>query len=275
MKKNEDIPVHVLPDVEFLASDKPLAFGEASSSHRIKFYAIVWYLEDHPGQLIDFEKHPIRKNLVYLIGKNQVHSIPGNTLPSGRVIVFSQAFFDRIDEIHLRQLFLPFDNTGIELKGTAPVLLEALFSLILAEQHNDEEYALMLKYTTAFLLHIHRSVKDASDVLPGDTRLVRLYELITEHFREERSTEFYASAIGLSAKRINELLREKTGVTINQLIAQLLLIESKRELFLRFHSIKEIAYRLGFTDQSYFSRFFRKHSGTTPERFRDTVHELL
>ncbi|MDO7744518.1 MAG: AraC family transcriptional regulator [Pedobacter sp.] len=63
-------------------------------------------------------------------------------------------------------------------------------------------------------------------------------------------------------------MKQITAVSISQLCHQLLLVESKRALYTGVLSVKEIAYQLGFSDQSYFSRFFRKHSGITPEQFR-------
>jgi AraC-like DNA-binding protein len=52
------------------------------------------------------------------------------------------------------------------------------------------------------------------------------------------------------------------------MIAQRLLLEAKRELSFGALTIKEIAFKLGFNDASYFSRFFRKQAGQNPESFK-------
>jgi AraC family transcriptional activator of pobA len=272
-EKSDNIPLHILPDIQFLASDQIVAFGEHRPSHRINFFAIIWFSEDKGEQFIDFETYPVRKNLVYLISKNQIHSIPASQLPKARVIVFSTDFFHRIDEMYLRQLFLPFENNGIEIPEDMVQPLQNLFSLILLECASQSDTSLLLKYTTAFLQHLYRFAAHRLPVASGeDTRIVKLLQLVEQHFKENRSASFYAGQIGLTPKRMNEILRKKAGITINQLVSQLLLIESKRELFHGDFSIKEIAYSLGFTDQSYFARFFRKHTGTTPELFRRQAH---
>ena len=55
-----------------------------------------------------------------------------------------------------------------------------------------------------------------------------------------------------------------------QLLNQQLVLEAKRNLLATTSQIKEIAFQLGYEDPSYFSRFFKKHTGHTPEDFRQT-----
>jgi AraC family transcriptional activator of pobA len=59
-----------------------------------------------------------------------------------------------------------------------------------------------------------------------------------------------------------------TGQSARELIARKLLDEAKRELVFTFDSAQEIAYRLGFADPAYFSRFFLKQTGETPRAWR-------
>jgi AraC family transcriptional activator of pobA len=269
LKPSKDFPLHHLPATQFLATDQSTAFGEHTPSHRIDFYALVWFMEDGDTHFIDFEPLPIQKNVVYLIGKNQVHSIPAAALPRAKMIVFSAAFFDQIQEPFLRQLFSPFQNTGISIPESMILPVTQLFDLILQEHQHEAETALLIKYTTAFLIHLYRFGRHThSSAENEDFRMIRLCQLVETHFKEQRAASFYAGIIGLTPKRINEILRQTSGITISGLINQLLLLEAKRELFHRRFSVKEIAYNLGFSDQSYFARFFRKHTGLTPEQFK-------
>jgi len=274
MKPLPDIPVHQLPELEFLAAASSTAFGEHMQSHRINFYAIIWFTEDEGVHFIDFEPFPIQKNKVYLLGRNQVHSIPADSLPEARIIVFSTVFFQRIEEAHLRQLFLPFLNDGVSIPPAMVTPMKQLFKLILLEYQGDADATMLLKYTAAFLMQLYRfgDYKNLFTPATEDKRIVKLFHLLQEHYKENREASFYADQIGLTAKRINEILRERMGTTISQLLYHLLLIEAKRELFHHERSIKEIAYELGFSEQSYFARFFKKHTGFTPEQFRAQPH---
>ncbi len=272
----KDFPIHQLPLVDFLASDQSPAFGPHAPSHRINFYAIVWFLKDGGKHYIDFEDYPVRKNSVYLIGKNQIHSIPSLQLPRARTIVFSAAFFDHIEEPFLRQLFFPFHSRGIDIPESMLQPMKHLFGLIMLESNTTADRSLLIKYTTILLTHLLRfSKSDFSALATEDNRMLRLFQLLEANYKEHRAASFYARQIGLTPKRVNEILRQKMGMTINGLLNRLLLLEAKRELSHQQYAIKEIAYNLGFSDQSYFARFFKKHTGMAPEHFRDQGRSVL
>ncbi|WP_244526744.1 helix-turn-helix domain-containing protein [Pseudozobellia thermophila] len=61
----------------------------------------------------------------------------------------------------------------------------------------------------------------------------------------------------ISAKRLNQILKEKLDKTGVQLIHNRLMLEAKRQILHSENTIKEIAYNLGFKDHSHFSRFFK------------------
>lgn len=263
------LPVHVLPDTPFLVSEEKVAFGQHFLHHRIHFYAIIWFTEDQDIHYIDFEPYPIKKNTIYLLAKNQVHAIPSQSLPNARVIVFSNEFFHSITETAINQLFLPFENKGIAVPPDKLTELNHLFLLLQAEFQGQSDMKFLKIYTKAFLLILHRF----TNALPlsfshKDERIIRLLQLIESNFKTQQTVTFYAAQVGLSPKRMNEILKESLGFTLNQLCNQLLLLESKRSLQEPGQSIKQIAYQLGFSDQSYFSRYFRKHANMSPEQFR-------
>lgn len=272
MMKHKQIPLHILPEIDFLASEKRIAFGEHAINHRINFYAIIWFTADGGTHYIDFEPYPVRKNLVYLLARNQIHSIPTNILPDARVIVFSSDFHLSIEEKELKLLFLPINKQAIEIPDELEHHLNNLFSLIVLEYSTLADNRLLHKYTSAFLTQLYRLARHQLPVLLSkDLRLIRLIELIEEHYTEQQPAAFYARQIGLTNKRANEIMKRYAATTIGELNYKLLLTEGKKELLKGEKSIKEIAYYLGFNDQSYFSRFFRKRTGLTPQAFQQEL----
>jgi AraC family transcriptional regulator, transcriptional activator of pobA len=58
---------------------------------------------------------------------------------------------------------------------------------------------------------------------------------------------------------------------LTDLISERIIIEAKRELYLTNKSVKEIAFELGYSDEHYFSRFFKNNADVSPQMYRDVV----
>jgi len=101
-----------------------------------------------------------------------------------------------------------------------------------------------------------------------DEKIEQLRQLIEENFHETRHLTDYANWLNMTPDRLNEHCKRVTGKTAGSMVRQRLLIEAKRQLVYSDLSVSEIAYDLNFSDPSYFSRFFRKSTGVTPQQFR-------
>lgn len=262
------LPKHQLQDTEFQAYYSTNT-NESSYAlnHRIDFFAIIWFEADGDNHYIDFKPYPIKRNTAYLLARNQIHSLPS---PSpAKVIIFSKAFFDSIREDELRFLFVPLHNDGIIIPDSLQQQMEYLFELILTENKSNNDDQLLHLYISAFLLQLHR-LNRQSDSISSEHHepLHKLFILLGEYCKKEKRVEFYADKVGLTAKRLNQIVKERTDLSLSQLIYNYVLIEAKREITHGTKSMKEIAIELGFSSQSYFSRFFKKQTGITPELFR-------
>ncbi|OWV97613.1 AraC family transcriptional regulator [Rhizobium sp. R72] len=125
--------------------------------------------------------------------------------------------------------------------------------------------------TTALLLTARISSQTQEDRPAADEnerRMELLHDLLQRHFKSHQPAAFYAKALGISPTHLNRIVRAATGHGAHDLIARKLVDEAKRELVFTFGSVQEIAYRLGFSDPAYFSRFFLKQAGQTPRSWR-------
>jgi AraC family transcriptional regulator, transcriptional activator of pobA len=98
-----------------------------------------------------------------------------------------------------------------------------------------------------------------------------LRRLIEERFREKLSLAAYADLLGLSPRALERLIRITWRKPLSQITQERLMIEAKRELYLTIKPVKTIARDLGFNDEYYFSRFFKKLAGVSPRDYRETV----
>ncbi len=92
--------------------------------------------------------------------------------------------------------------------------------------------------------------------------------LVEAHFREGRELDFYADSLGLSLTQLHRVCRQAFGQAPLALIHQRLQMEAERELVYTQLSIKEIAWSVGFQDPAYFTRFFTKRTGLSPQAWR-------
>lgn len=102
----------------------------------------------------------------------------------------------------------------------------------------------------------------------NDRRIEAFSALLHREVRNHRPASFYASALGITPTHLNRVLKAKTGFGTQDLVARRLVEEAQRELLFTPGSVKQIAFRLGFTDPAYFSRFFTRQTGMTPGAWR-------
>lgn len=91
---------------------------------------------------------------------------------------------------------------------------------------------------------------------------------IQNHFREKLTVDAVAAAVGLSASRLSHLVKQYTGRTVLQIVQQMRIQHARHLLERSSMSCTEIAYEVGFNDQSYFTKHFKRLTGTTPARYR-------
>jgi len=106
---------------------------------------------------------------------------------------------------------------------------------------------------------------------PNAVLLGRAVAFMEENLGEPLDRDSVARAAGLSGSHFSHLIREKTGRTFTDLMAQYRVDRAKAMLRRTDKSIVQIAMECGFEDQSYFSRVFKRYTGTAPRAYRINV----
>ena len=88
------------------------------------------------------------------------------------------------------------------------------------------------------------------------------------NYRQHRRVSFYADALSLTPRHLTTVIRQASGRSASQWIEEYTVLEAQILLRNSPMSIKEIAYELGFNDQSLFSKYFSRVAGISPERYR-------
>ena len=89
-----------------------------------------------------------------------------------------------------------------------------------------------------------------------------------EQIEGKLQVQYLAEQLHLHPNYLNSVIKSKTGKTVNDWISNQTMIVSKDYLLNTSYSSKEIAYKLGFSEPTHFSRFFKKNTLLSPVAFR-------
>lgn len=114
-----------------------------------------------------------------------------------------------------------------------------------------------------------------SDMKRSDGIMKDFAELLTQNVQDEVSVDFYAEKLCISKQYLSLIVKEKTKVTIGTIIASMRMEMAARLLRDPELSIQQVAGKLHFADQSSFGKFFKKHSGLSPLKYRQNLRKTL
>lgn len=91
---------------------------------------------------------------------------------------------------------------------------------------------------------------------------------LSEHYRKERSVNYYAKELFLTPKHLSSVVKEISGKTAGEWIDNFVLFEAKSLLRSSQKNIQEIADELNFANQSFFGKYFKHYTGMSPKEYR-------
>ena len=114
-----------------------------------------------------------------------------------------------------------------------------------------------------------------SDMAYSDTILKNFADLLIRNIKTQTSVGFYAEQLCISKQYLSLIIKEKTRVTIGTIIASMRIEIASQMLRNPKKTIQQIAAELSFSDQSSFGKFFKKHTGVSPLKYRQTLRKTL
>ena len=189
---------------------------------------------------------------------------------------------------HLREASLQLEHTVYSqlredrCRQDTPVVTEIIdnmFSLLKVYFRQTECTCisqLVLCQLKAFFIGFHEYLQRNPETCPDEVKSYRVRQLFNRFMwlmerncKISRDVNFYAERMDITSKYLTRIVRQVTGHTPKTIIDQYVILQLKMQLKRGGQSVKEIAWEYHFTDMSFFCRYFKKHTGITPQQARE------
>jgi AraC family transcriptional regulator, transcriptional activator of pobA len=270
--RNGDVALKIepIPDSDELARPK-----------RFNSFAVYWIQEGSGTFSADLASYPFAAgSLLFFVPYQAIRLLPDAPV-RGLVLQF-HANFLCIETYHEEvgcNGVLFNDIYGVPSIALVPPNDKEIAELIgsLEREMQEEGLAhveLLLSYLKILLV---KSTRLKLEQQPIDWRagarlpvvLDELKQLIETNFRTLHTPADYAQRLHVAPKTLGKLVKTHLHKTLTELIRDRVLKQAKWDLLHTLKPVKQIAAELGFADELYFSRLFKRATGCAPTFFRE------
>jgi AraC family transcriptional activator of pobA len=253
--------------------------GPIRDPHRHDYHELMWWREGAGVQLVDGEALDIVPGTVTVIARGQVHQFRRAHDLGGVLLRIADAALTGADG------WLLGAGAGAHARVIAvPPGERARFEAVLRALHAETRRppdphapALIRHLTATVLLWLERwheaSRTERPEADDADVALHRRFaERLESDYAAHHDVAHYAEALAVPAAALSRALVAVTGRATKELIVERVMLEAMRLLRFTDLAVGEIAYAIGYGDQLYFSRAFKRYAGRAPQAYRTEVH---
>lgn len=254
--------------------------GLANTPHSHSYYQIIWFYKAGGKHYLDFKDYPIETNTIFFVAKDQIHYFDKNQITEGILIHFNESFFMQSDvDIFLK--YKVFNNSGrpaysvnatvAKQAGSYVQLIKDEFSSM--DQFGHKQIIRYLLKTLLILLERAQDEKDNENIQLAhyDLRYLHFRELLEQYYCKGYGVSDYAELLRISTKTLTTITKTVVSKSPSVIISERIILEAERLLSFTSLKVNEIGYKLGFEDDSYFIKYFKKHLKKSPGEYREAI----
>ena len=251
-----------------------LGDGNVREPHRHAYHELIWVREGRGRHLIDGEPVEFGPRTLTIIARGQVHQFQRAEDVTAVVARFEDDWLSS----SRRWLFSGQSCTALSVPEDDAARFDALLDLLRVENERPAgpESAELRRHLLAAVLLWAQRWREGQLEEGGASRTdLQLYqqfdELLERDFAANHDAAHYADELGVTTGTLSRLLTKLTGRSTKQVILDRVILEAVRLLRFSDLQVKEIADRLGFSDQFAFSKAFKRQRGEAPADFRQRL----
>lgn len=243
--------------------------------HRHDFYFILAIQKGKGVHEIDFIPHEVSDNSIFFLRPGQVHRLELTAGTTGFLMEFDSTFYQPKSPITDQRWKKAFAKNYCKAEAAGFKKLYSLLINIFDEYTTKQEgftEAITANLDLVFIEYVRQSQHPKAISKTGSgyaqERFEEFLHLLEVNIGSMKNVSDYADLLNLSPYQLNSITKALVGKTVSDLISEQIILEAKRYLLATPGQVKDVADHLGYEDVSYFIRFFKKHTGHSPEAFR-------
>lgn len=244
--------------------------------HIINFNAILFVTTGEGKHEIDFQTYNYGKNNVIFVNKGQEHRWIDYQNTEGYILLFTQNFYQE-NQIIFNDINYSYPFNSYIYEPIVSIKEEQTKSFYSLVEYISEEYRIatkseILQYLLRIFLDKIKTNNHNTEAKSSQKELfIRFLNIIDHNISKSRNINDYCQWLSIPYKKLNEVCKIFTNKTAKDLLNEIILLKAKQLLIENKKNISEIAYFLSFNDPTNFTKFFKKHTNTTPKSFRENI----
>lgn len=163
---------------------------------------------------------------------------------------------------------------SVGISETIPQLFEIMIDEIAKKQYNYELVSASILQQVIYLLSRKLCINNTVKIDEKYSRINQTMVYIRKHYPEKITLKQLAGMAGLSCSRYSYLFKEYSGISPQQYLINVRLEKAQELMSHTRLNIRQISSLIGFGDQLYFSRLFKKYKSTSPSEFIESVRGI-
>lgn len=270
---------HVYETFQVLVKDLDSTFPSLREDH---FFQLMYIVSGTGVQTINQHNLPYRDGHLFLITPEDQHSLRVDSTTRVLIIQFTNIYYknDTLEAGNIPKLEYILQHAHhqpgcILRKPTDKALVHPVIAAILREFINRDLYNKELLYLliNTLIVIVARNIAEylpekITEQSEGKTLKILEYIQTNIYTPNKLNTKAISQQFGISESYLGRYFKKQFNETLQDYVIRYKLKLVENRLLYSDLRVGEIAFELGFTDESHLNKLFKKHLGATPSAFR-------